>query len=45
MDAVISGTPDLLECGGDGELGREIAEGFHDILFGAFVRSDPSALS
>jgi len=45
MDAVISGTPDSLECGGDVALGREIAEGFHGILFGAFARSDPSALS
>lgn len=45
LDAVIGRAPDMLELGGDAELGREVTEGFHDVLFGVFVRPDPSALS
>lgn len=37
LDAVISGTPDLLCCGGDADLGREVVHGFHEVLFGVFA--------
>lgn len=37
LDAVIGRDPDLLSFCGDADLGREIVEGLHDVLFRIFV--------
>ncbi|MGE5282027.1 MAG: winged helix-turn-helix transcriptional regulator [Chloroflexota bacterium] len=37
MDAVICRETEVLEFGGDGELGRDIVHGLHDALFGQFA--------
>lgn len=37
LDAVIGRAPDLLSFGGDADLGREIVEGIHDVLFCIFA--------
>lgn len=37
LDAVIGRAPDLLDFGGDADLGREIVEGLHDVLFRVFT--------
>jgi DNA-binding HxlR family transcriptional regulator len=46
LDTVIGRAPDLLCFGGDGDLGREIVEGLHDVLFRVFAPpQSPSRLS
>jgi hypothetical protein len=46
LDAVIGRTPDLLDFGGDADLGRKIVEGLHDVLFRIFAPTQaPSQLS
>ena len=37
LDAVIGRDADMLEFGGDGDLGRDIVHGLHDALFGQFA--------
>jgi DNA-binding HxlR family transcriptional regulator len=37
LDAVIGRAPDLLDFGGDSDLGREMVEGIHDVLFSIFA--------
>jgi DNA-binding HxlR family transcriptional regulator len=37
LDAVIGRTPDLLCFSGDADLGRELVEGIHDVLFRIFA--------
>jgi len=39
MDAVIGRETEVLEFGGDGELGRDLVNGLHDALFGQFAMS------
>lgn len=46
LDAVIGRTPDLLYFSGDADLGREIVEGLHDVLFRIFAPTQsPGQLS
>jgi DNA-binding HxlR family transcriptional regulator len=41
LDAVIGRDPELLCFGGNADLGREIVEGLHDVLFRVFASTQP----
>lgn len=41
LDAVIGRETELLDFGGDGELGRDIVHGLHDALFGQLALAPP----